>query len=142
MAVVRDALRDAMRIRNSDLLFLIGRVIRIMSHVQRIHKLVGAINAGVIKGTDPFSLLVEYSHYSDEDFYRRKFDLLEDQIMVWIEEFHVQKFEVWFQNQDARQGTSNSKTTIDANKARMYVLGWRDEWERTRQTPNIKIRPV
>jgi hypothetical protein len=139
---VRDVLRDVMRIRNLGLLFLIGRVIRITSRVQRIHRLVGAINAGVIKGMYPFFLHVECSHYSNEDFYRRKFDLLEDQIMVWIEEFHVQKFEVWLQSQDACQGTSNSKATIDANKARMYVLGWRDEWERTRQTPSIKIRPV
>jgi hypothetical protein len=81
-------------------------------------------------------------HYSDEDFYRRKFDLLEDQIAVWAEEFRVSKFEVWLQSRDMTHGTSNTKTIVDANKARAYVMGWRDEWDRTGKTPNIKIRPV
>jgi hypothetical protein len=79
-------------------------------------------------------------HYSDEDFYSRKFDLLEDQIMVWTEEFHVDKFEVWLNNSNASQG--NIKTIVDPAKARLFVLGWREEWEHTGRTPNIKIRPV
>jgi hypothetical protein len=62
--------------------------------------------------------------------------------MVWIEEFHIQKFEVWMQSRDSPHATSNSKTIVDMSKARMYVLGWREEWERTGRTPNIKIRPV
>jgi sucrose-6-phosphate hydrolase SacC (GH32 family) len=67
---------------------------------------------------------------------------LEDQIAVWAEEFHVSKFEVWLQNRDVGHGTSNTKTMVDFEKARSYVLGWRQEWERTGRTPSIKIRPV
>jgi len=50
VAVVLDALRVVMRIPNSDPLSLIGRVIKITNRVPRIHRSVGAINAGAIKG--------------------------------------------------------------------------------------------
>lgn len=42
--------KDAMKIPNSDLLFLIGRAIKTTSLVPRIHRSVGAINVGVTKG--------------------------------------------------------------------------------------------
>jgi hypothetical protein len=89
----------------------------------------------------PLYVSHSFRHYSDEDFYRRKFDLLEDQITVWSEEFRVSKFEVWLQNRDGSQG-GNVKSIVDPEKARRYVLSWRDDWERTGRTPNIKIRPV
>jgi hypothetical protein len=140
--VVQGKLRDVMRILNFDLLYLIGHVIRIMNRVQRIHKSVGAINVGATKGIILLRISTNiYRHYSDEDFYRRKFDLLEDQIAVWADEFRVSKFEVWLQIRDGGQG-GNVKSIVDPEKARRYVLNWREEWERTGRTPNIKIRPV
>jgi hypothetical protein len=57
---------------------------------------------------------------------------------VWACEFNVSKFEVWLQ--DVGHGTL--KTVVDSDEARRYVVAWRDEWERTGKTPNIKIRPV
>ena len=140
VVVVLEELRDVMRTLNSDRLYLIGRVIKITNHVPKIHKLVGVINAGAIKGIRAKYTMLMKRHYSDEDFYRRKFDLLEDQIMVWTEEFHVAKFEVWLNNSNGSQG--NTKTVVDPMKARLYVLRWREEWECTGRTPNIKIRPV
>jgi len=83
------------------------------------------------------------SHYSEEDFYRRKFELLEDQIAVWADEFRVPKFEVWLPMGEISSGsTVTTKTVIDAETAKRYVLRWREEWERTGRTPNIKIRPI
>jgi hypothetical protein len=113
-----------------------------MNRVQRIRKSVGAINAGATKGIILLRISTNiHRHYSDEDFYRRKFDLLEDQIAVWADEFRVSKFEVWLQIRDGGQG-GNVKSIVDPEKARRYVLNWREEWERTGRTPNIKIRPV
>ena len=40
---------------NSGLLFQTGHVIKITSRVRRIHKLVGAISAGVIRGNAHFT---------------------------------------------------------------------------------------
>jgi hypothetical protein len=62
--------------------------------------------------------------------------------MVWAEEFHVNKFEVWFPNRENSPANANHKLIVDAVAARMYVQRWREEWERTRILPNIKIRPV
>jgi len=62
--------------------------------------------------------------------------------MVWTEDFHVAKFEVWLSNSNASQGGPSTKIIVDPMKARLYVLGWREEWERTGRTPNIKIRPI
>ena len=53
---VLDAHRGVMKIRNSDQLFRIGRVIRTTSHVQRTLKLDGAINVGAIRGIVPLIL--------------------------------------------------------------------------------------
>lgn len=50
VAAVLEKLRDVMRTLNSDLLFLIGLVIKITNHAPKIHKSVGVINAGAIKG--------------------------------------------------------------------------------------------
>ena len=47
---VLDAHRGVMKIRNSDQLSRIGRVIRTMSHVQRTLRLDGAINVGATRG--------------------------------------------------------------------------------------------
>jgi len=140
VAVVLEEPRDVMRTLNSDLLYLIGRVIKITNHVPKIHKSVGVTNAGAIKGICAKYTVLMKRHYSDEDFFRRKFDLLEDQIMVWTEEFHVAKFEVWLNNSNTSQGST--KTLVDPMNARLYVLEWRKEWERTGRAPNIKIRPV
>jgi hypothetical protein len=49
--VVQGELQDVTKILNSDQLFQIGLATKTMNHVLRIHKLDGAINAGVIKGT-------------------------------------------------------------------------------------------
>jgi len=49
VATVRDRRPVVMRVRNLDLWFRIGRVIRIMSNVQRILKSDGVINVGVIR---------------------------------------------------------------------------------------------
>ena len=73
---------------------------------------------------------------------RRKFDLLEDQVAVWAEEFHVAKFEVWLQDEDRFQGTVTTKKILDPNTAKKCVLRWRQEWERTGTIPGIKIRPL
>ena len=62
--------------------------------------------------------------------------------MVWAEEFDIQRFEVVLQNREGMQSSSNSKNIVDPTTARRYVLGWRDEWERTGTIPSIKIRPV
>jgi hypothetical protein len=98
------------------------------------------------KGYIAILFLINSRHYSDDDFFRRKFDLLEDQIVVWAEEFRVPKFEVWLQNLDVPHmhgtGTSNTKIIVDPIKARQWVMTWRREWERTGKAPNIKIRPV
>lgn len=51
VAVVQGRLKGVMRILNFDLLYPTGLVIKTMNHVQRIHKSVGVINAGAIKGT-------------------------------------------------------------------------------------------
>lgn len=143
---VLDAHRGAMRIRNLDRLFRIGLATRTTNRVQRSRKLDGAINVGAIRGIIAILFLINSRHYSDDDFFRRKFDLLEDQIVVWAEEFRVPKFEVWLQNLDVPHmhgtGTSNTKIIVDPIKARQWVMTWRREWERTGKAPNIKIRPV
>jgi hypothetical protein len=51
---VRDELRDVMKTRNSDPLYRIGLVIRIMNPVQKNLKSDGVINVGVIRGNDYF----------------------------------------------------------------------------------------
>jgi hypothetical protein len=143
---VLDAHKGAMRIRNLDRLFRIGLATRTTNRVQKSHKLDGAINVGAIRGIIAILFLINCRHYSDDDFFRRKFDLLEDQIVVWAEEFRVPKFEVWLQNLDVPHmhgtGTSNTKIIVDPIKARQWVMTWRREWERTGKAPNIKIRPV
>jgi len=133
-----------MKTRNLDPSYQTGRVIKITSLVQRTRRWDGAINAGATKGINaPIIIRLKLSrHYSEEDFHRRKFDLLEDQIMVWAEEFHVNKFEVWLANRDHSPASSSHKIIVDPVAARMYVLRWREDWERTRILPNIKIRPV
>lgn len=50
VAAVQDERKVVMRILNSDLLYLIGLAIKITNRVQRTRRLVGAINAGAIKG--------------------------------------------------------------------------------------------
>jgi hypothetical protein len=146
VVVVLGRLRDAMKTRNLDRSYQTGRVIKIMNHVQRTRRSDGAINAGATKGTKPpvphISKLISGRHYSEADFHRRKFDLLEDQIMVWAEEFHVNKFEVWLPNRDHSPVSSSHKIIVDPVVARMYVLRWRQEWEQTHILPNIKIRPI
>jgi hypothetical protein len=117
-----------------------------MNLVRKTRKSAGATNAGAIKGTGTLACQVNSRHYSDEDFFRRKFDLLEDQIIVWAEEFRVPRFEVWLQNLDVPHihgtGTSNTKIMVDPIKARQWVAAWRRDWERTGKAPTIKIRPV
>jgi hypothetical protein len=81
------------------------------------------------------------SRDSNEDFFRRKIDLLEDQIMVWAEEFHVHRFEVYLQDRDGGSGLSSKKTIVDPAAAKRHVLDWRREWERSGEITNIKIRP-
>ena len=62
---------------------------------------------------------------------------------MWAGDFHVQKFEVWLQSREGvSTGGANSKTVVDSDTALRYVVNWREEWERTGRTPNIKIRPV
>ena len=48
---VREKLKGAMRIPNSDLLYRIGHATRTMNLVLRTHRSDGAINVGVTKGT-------------------------------------------------------------------------------------------
>jgi hypothetical protein len=89
-------------------------------------------------------MFINDRHYTDKDFILRKFELLEDQIHIWTEEFRINRFEVVLLHHQ-REGSnhSNDKTIVDASKAKEFVLGWREEWKRTGITPrNIKIRPV